>query len=760
MLELIKSLNYKKRLLRGNFGIERETLRVKNDGKLSLTNHPEVFEPKINHPYITTDFSESQIEVITPTLKSIEESYDFLNTLYDIVSLEVKDKEYLWPSSMPCDLSEDIAIPVANYGDSKNEENAREYREYLLKKYGGNKQLISGIHYNFSFEEELVKDLYDKTDKSESYREFKDSIYLKVVRNYLRYRWLIIYLTGATPTIHKSFVKDENIIDKNDFAISYRNSDYGYKNKIDLYPSYESTDSYVESVRRFVEDKLIINHKELYTQIRLKAKDNNRFLESLSEDGINYLEIRGVDINPFFRAGIAIDDLKFLNIFIRYMLIKEENNFKSWQEEAQKNQDMVSINGLSDIDLFKDGKSIPMSKWALEILGEIKDMNDNLELGCENLIDIMIEKVKDKDKTYAKRFLNLIQEEGFIEGNISLAKKYCKESYNNRFKLDGFSDLELSTQILMKESIKRGIEVDVVDRVENFISLKKGSKVEYAKQATKTSKDNYVTVLIMENKVVTKKVLDKANIKVPKGYEFFSLEDALDNIDKLVNMPVVVKPKSTNFGIGISIFKDGANKEDLKEALKIAFNNDNTVLVEEFIKGKEYRFLVVGDEVIGILHRVPANVTGDGTKSIRELVEIKNQDSLRGKGYKTPLEKIELDNNARLFLKQEGKDFDYIPRKDEVVYLRENSNISTGGDSIDYTDSIFKKYKDIAVESSKAVSANICGVDMMIEDYTDENSNYAIIELNFNPAIHIHSYPYKGQEREIAKKILNLLEFI
>ena len=157
---------------------------------------------------------------------------------------------------------------------------------------------------------------------------------------------------------------------------------------------------------------------------------------------------------------------------------------------------------------------------------------------------------------------------------------------------------------------------------------------------------------------------------------------------------------------------------------------------------------------------MPANVIGDGEKSIRELVEIKNQDPLRGKGYVTPLEKINLEENAKLFLKQQGKDFDYIPLLNEVVYLRENSNISTGGDSIDYTDDIPEKFKEIAVLAAKAAGAKICGVDMMLEDYRDENTNYAIIELNFNPAIHIHSYPYKGKERKIAIGVLKLLELI
>lgn len=766
MLDVIKSLDYRKKLLKGNFGVERETLRVDKEGNLALTKHPKVFECKISHPYITTDFSESQIELITPTVSTIEEVYNYLNLLYDIVALEIKD-EYLWPQSMPCSIPEDDLIPVADYGMCESGKESSEYRKNLLKKYGGKKQLISGIHYNFSFSEELIEDLYKKIGKEEDYRTFRDSIYLKVVRNYLRYRWLLIYLLGGTTVMHESFgdkcVIELDKVSKDGFsnkgAVSYRNSECGYKNKIDLYPDYTSVKNYVESVYKFIDDKLIESHKELYTQIRIKAKDNNKFLDSLLEEGINYLEIRSIDINPFDKAGISLEDLNFINIFTLYLLIKEESNYKDWQEEAQNNQNIISIYGQEDVSLFKDGVAISKNKWALEILNEIKDLNKELELDKEDEINNMINKVYDASLTYGNRIAKLVKENGFIETHLELAKGYLNDAYSKRFKLEGFEDLELSTQILMKEAIKRGIKVDVIDRSENFISLKKGDVIEYVKQATKTSKDTYISVLMMENKVVTKEILNKNNIKVPSGYEFFSIDEALENTNKFINKPIVIKPKSTNFGIGITIFKDGAKEEDIKEAFKIAFENDNTVLVEEFIKGKEYRFLVVGDKTLGILHRVPANVIGDGVSTIKELVDEKNKDSLRGKGYKTPLEKINLDNNAKLFLKQENKDFDYIPRKDEVVYLRENSNISTGGDSIDYTDLIPDKFKKIAVEAAKAVDAKICGVDMMLEDYSDENTNYAIIELNFNPAIHIHSYPYKGKEREIAKEVLTLLGF-
>ena len=309
----------------------------------------------------------------------------------------------------------------------------------------------------------------------------------------------------------------------------------------------------------------------------------------------------------------------------------------------------------------------------------------------------------------------------------------------------------------MKEAIKRGIKVVVMDKQDNFICLTKGNNVQYIKQATKTPIDNYVTVLIMENKPVTKKVLRKSNIKVPEGVEFESFEEAKENAGRYVSQSVVIKPKSTNFGLGISIFKNGATEEELIKAFEIAFKYDNTVLLEEFIPGKEYRFLVIDDKVVGILHRVPANVVGDGVNSIRKLVELKNQDPLRGKGYKTPLEKIKLDDNAALFLSNQNKDFNYIPLEGETVYLRENSNISTGGDSIDYTDLIPNKFKDIAVKCAKAVNAKICGVDIMLEDYSNENSNYGIIELNFNPAIHIHCFPYKGTERNIGVEVLKLL---
>lgn len=769
MLQKLKELFNGKELLKGNIGIEREGLRVYKNGVLSKENHPSVFGNKLKNPYITTDFAESQLELITPTFKSSEEAYNFLINLYDISTLEMKD-EYLWPESMPCIIpKEKDSIKIASFDDSIEGIEARLYRENLVKKYGSKKQLISGIHYNFSFDEDIIKKLFKNTNTKEDYKTFKDNLYLKVTRNYLRYSWLIIYLLGSSSLVHESYIeKDTNFLEKiskNTFSktglVSYRNGEGGYKNNRELYPDYYSVKGYVDSIKNWVDNKYIQNHKELYSTVRLKAKNKKDLLNSLLTEGIYYLEYRNIDINPFDKSGISLKDLNFLQLFNLFLLIKEESDYKAWQEEALFNERAISEYGNNDITLKLYGEEISKEKWALEILREIEIINKELKLGKEDIIDFEISKVKDFKLTYSYKILERVKEEGYVNAHINLAKKYKEEAFKNRFKFLGYEDMELSTEILMKESIKRGIRVEVIDKSENFISLKKDNKTEYVKQATKTSKDNYVSVLMMENKVVTKKVLKDAKIRVPKGMEFHSIEEAKYKIGEFIKKPIVVKPKSTNFGLGISIFPKGVEEEeDIIKALNIAFSYDNTVLVEEFIVGKEYRFLVIGDKVAGVLHRVPANVLGNGINTIEELVMEKNKGSLRGKGYKTPLEKINLDENAKLFLKQSNKDINYIPEKEELIYLRENSNISTGGDSVDYTDNMPERFKLIAVNCAKAIGANICGVDMMIKDFKDENSEYGIIELNFNPAIHIHCFPYIGKERNIAKEVLKLLELI
>ncbi len=220
--------------------------------------------------------------------------------------------------------------------------------------------------------------------------------------------------------------------------------------------------------------------------------------------------------------------------------------------------------------------------------------------------------------------------------------------------LKGYEALELSTQMIIKEAMSRGIEIEVLDWDDNFIRLKKAGKIEYLKQATRTSIDTYISPLIMENKEVTKLILGEKGLNVPDGVTIRKGDEYKEKILRFRGKDIVIKPKSTNFGQGVVILRNSYMENDVINALEQAYKYDPSVLIEEFISGSEYRFLVIGDEVSAILHRVPANVTGDGIHSIAELVEEKNKDPLRGKGYVTPLEKINLGLTEKDYLAFQG----------------------------------------------------------------------------------------------------------
>ena len=327
------------------------------------------------------------------------------------------------------------------------------------------------------------------------------------------------------------------------------------------------------------------------------------------------------------------------------------------------------------------------------------------------------------------------------------------------FALKGYEDLEISTQIIIRDAVNRGIDVEILDRKSNFLRLRKNGKTEIVKQATKTAKDSYISFLIMEDKSVSKLLLQESGLWVPEGRTFFTPEKALQYSQSIPEKKIVVKPTTTNFGIGITILDTHRKTSDIKSAITHAFSFAETIMVEEFVKGSEYRFLVVDFETIAVCHRIPANVQGDGISTIEKLVEEKNRDPRRGQGHITPLEKIQLDETEVTVLKEDyGYHNDTIPRKGEAVFLRRNSNVSTGGDSIDVTDTTDSFYKHIAEKAAKSVSAAICGVDMILPA-PEKKGDYAILELNFNPVLYIHNYPFQGKNRHVGEKILDLLGF-
>ena len=742
--KIIKNNQLEELFSKVTIGLEKEGQRILEDGHISKTNHPKVLEPRHEHPYIQTDFAESQIELITTPENSEKDVIRVLNAIHEVTLKNMPEDEYLWPLSIPAILPDVDDIKVAQF----EKEWDIEYREYLVEKYGKYKQMVSGIHYNFQIDDTFMQRVAEITNNSVV--NVKNDIYMKLARQFLRYQWLLVYLYGASPLAEDKYFTDG--IKPEGYARSLRTSKFGYVNEDDIVVSYSSLEKYISDLTGYVKNNKLIAEKEFYSSVRFRGADT---VADLPEKGIKYIEFRLFDLNPFAPFGILEKDVRFIHLFIKTLVWMEEVDKETSQELGKEYSEKVALsNPLNKLTYLEEG---------LEILDNMKSLVRELSLPESDilLIEEKENELIDPSLTIAAKLIREYEKEGtLLDLGVRLAKKYKDDALKEYYSLSAYSNMELSTQAVIEDAIKNAIKVDVIDENDQFIRLEHKGKVEYVKNGNMTSKDTYISPLIMENKVVTKKVLSEKGFRVPGGYEVSTLDDAILKFDYIKNKPIVVKPKSTNFGLGISIFKHGTdNIEDFSKAVLLALKEDKDILIEEFIEGTEYRFFVIEGETKAVLLRVPANVVGDGKHTIAELVELKNENPLRGDAKKTPLKKIELGEIESLQLKEEGFSFDTILEDGQIAYLRENSNISTGGDSVDMTDEVDESYKKLAVDISDAMMAKVCGVDLIIKDIKQPatNQNYGVIEANFNPMMMMHIYPHTGKSRRLSLDVLRML---
>ncbi|EOT38997.1 bifunctional glutamate--cysteine ligase GshA/glutathione synthetase GshB [Enterococcus dispar] len=727
------------------YGVEKESQRITADGKLAQTNHPNKFGNRAYHPYIQTDFAETQLELVTPVADSPQELMNWLAAIHDVAYRSLPKEEMMWPLSMPPVLprkDEDIMIAKLDTFEDVL------YRRYLAKTYGKRKQMVSGIHFNFEFGADFLQNLFAAQEQYDDFTDFKTAIYLKVTRNYLRYRWFLTYLFGASPTSNEYYFVEDSA--PQEPVRSIRNSRFGYTNHEDVHVSYESLTQYLSDIARMVEIGKLSEEKEFYAPVRLRGGQK---VSDLVQTGIRYIELRNIDLNPFAPFGINQEQIEFLHAFMLYMFyLPEEESADDWVAHGDAINDFVALERPDRVtDYVEEG---------MDLVAGLKEMAYNLKLPlADTFFDFAQSAFEDPSQTLAAR-LYAATKKDTTTWAAAVAKENQAHAWLKPYQLAGFTKMELSTQILMFDAIQKGVQVVVLDEEDQFLQLRFAGRTEYVKNANMTSKDSYVVPLIMANKTVTKKVLANAGFRVPEGLEFADMETAIKAYPKFSKSGFVVKPKSTNYGLGISIFKHGASLADFKEALAIAFAEDTAVLVEEFMIGTEYRFFVLDGVVQAILLRVPANIVGDGQHTITELVAAKNEDPLRGSHHRAPLELIQLGEIEKLMLKEQGYTTQSVPAAGVTVYLRENSNVSTGGDSIDVTDEFSEDYKEVAAKAVTALGAKISGIDLIIPDKTQPATApkaYGIIEANFNPAMHMHVYPFSGKSRRLTMAVLKFL---
>ncbi len=363
-----------------NIGLERETLRVnKETGRISQNDHPQSIGSPLTHSNITTDFAESLLEFVTNPSDTPEKTLADLSDIQKF-TLSKLNNEVIWPNSMPPYIESEDEIQIAKYGTSNDAKMKSLYRKGLSLRYGKMMQVISGIHYNFSLKDHFFETFQKVLGDNQSLQSFKTARYLHACRNVSRFGYIVPYFLGASPVMDKSFLKgkENNFADLNETdsylpeGESLRLSDIGYgNNKCHFDVSFNNIDEFVQNIQFAVstpcnifsqipviengEYNQINNHilqieNEYYASVRPKQimRKGENFLTALKKRGIEYIELRSIDINPLIAEGISIEAMRFLQLFLTASILTDAAPLSQKEyEHNQKNLKLIAKTGIN-----------------------------------------------------------------------------------------------------------------------------------------------------------------------------------------------------------------------------------------------------------------------------------------------------------------------------------------------------------------------------------------------------------------------------
>ena len=453
-------------LLEFHQGVEKEGLRAGQDMRASTSAHPAGLGHKLTHPYITTDYAENLLEFVTPVFSSNGELLRFLRSIQTYALEKVGPNELIWPSSMPCLLPNEPEIPIADFGASHTGRLKSLYREGLGHRYGRSMQSIAGMHFNFSLSRELLKKLNGEIAPELSLKDFTDQIYFKLIRNFRRHSWLLSYLFGASPVVDENFLRDKkhNLtkLGKNtwgkEFATSLRMGGLGYtsaaQNEIAVcynrlktyvstlesarkrsYPPYERIGVKVGGDYRQLNSNLLQIDNEFYSPLRPKrtARSGESALQALHQHGVEYIEVRLLDLNPFQAEGIGEEAIRFLQLFLAFCLLEESPVIGDDEcEEIERNFDLVVNEGRSPKTLLTiKGQRIAPAEAAQELMARMEALaasSSSLSGYYRDSLEKQAQKIRKPELLLSSRVLESVSENvSFAESTLRLAQKHKEE---------------------------------------------------------------------------------------------------------------------------------------------------------------------------------------------------------------------------------------------------------------------------------------------------------------------------------------------
>jgi glutamate--cysteine ligase len=452
----------------GRKGVEKESLRVSPDGAIAETRHPEALGAPLTNEHITTDFSEALIELVTPPFGESWELLQYLCDIHQFVYRHLND-ELLWATSMPSAIDGDASIPLAQFGSSNVGRIKTIYRHGLGVRYGRIMQAISGVHFNYSFSPKLWGVLEGVNQSTLPMQDFVSEQYFGVLRNYRRYGWLVLYLFGTSPAVSKSFFAGREItlpaLDNDTyyepFGTSLRMSDIGYRNKSqstlsisvnslqeyvrDLsraigtpYPPYEKLGVKVNGEYQQLNTNILQIENEYYSFIRPKriARSGERPTKALHRAGVEYVEVRALDVSAFDPVGVNQNKLRFLEAFLALCLLRESAPISVGEQAAlDANHLLVARRGREpDLKLSREGRTVPMTEWARELLDSMQGLCEMLDHGeparpYASALEQQMAKINDVERTPSARLLTEMRQTGESFFQLALRMSNLHKDY-------------------------------------------------------------------------------------------------------------------------------------------------------------------------------------------------------------------------------------------------------------------------------------------------------------------------------------------
>ena len=499
--------------IRGSLiGIEKESLRVTGDGDIAQTPHPLALGSALTHRYITTDFSEALLEFITPPYLDMRDTVKCMNDIHCFVYANLDDDELLWAASMPCKVAGDASVPLAEYGRSNVGTMKNVYRRGLSHRYGRLMQAIAGVHFNYSFPEELWPVFQQLLGNKEPLKRFVSDSYFALIRNFQRQGWLVPYLFGSSPVVCKSFLGQHpggfEDLDGGSwyqpYATTLRMSDIGYKNnsQASLCISYDDVDAYIESLTRAIgtlspeyeaigvevdgvyrqlNANILQIENEYYSFIRPKrvAHSGEKPTVALAQRGVEYVEVRALDVSALEPSGINEEQMRFLEAFLVFCLLRESDPIGGQDRlDIAHNQEAVATRGRQPgLALRRRGRDLGLREWAEEICSAMQgictllDGGDShgaysqaLERQREGIVDPehlpsarMLAEMAASDESFFQYAMRLSREHRDLFANAGLA-----EPRREQFKA------EVSRSYAEQRDIEASDELSFAEYLENY----------------------------------------------------------------------------------------------------------------------------------------------------------------------------------------------------------------------------------------------------------------------------------------------------